>query len=193
MVCGMGYGAVMGAFGGVSEDRAWQVFYSAVKVPLLLLAAFLISLPSFFVFNTLFGLRRDFPLALEAIVAAQAGLTLVLVSLAPYTAFWYISWANYQAAILFNGLIFGVASLSAQVLLRRHYQPLIDRNSRHRLLLRLWLFLYIFVAIQMGWVLRPFVGQPDLPVQFFRAEAWGNAYVVVARMVWEAISRLFTF
>jgi hypothetical protein len=63
------------------------------------------------------------------------------------------------------------------------------RNRRHRLLLRTWLVGYALVGIQMGWVLRPFVGAPDMPVQFFREEAWGNAYVVVARMIWEVITR----
>ena len=59
----------MGAFGG----RAWQAAYSAVKVPLLLLATLGLSLPSFFVLNTLLGVRADFAAALRAIVASQAG------------------------------------------------------------------------------------------------------------------------
>jgi hypothetical protein len=63
------------------------------------------------------------------------------------------------------------------------------RNRRHRVLLRTWLVVYAFVGIQMGWVLRPFVGAPGMPVQFFREEAWGNAYVIVARMIWDVITR----
>src|SRR5512138_1016093 len=54
------YGAVMGTFGGFSGDRLWQVAFSAVKVPLLLLVTFAISLPSFYVFNLLAGLGADF-------------------------------------------------------------------------------------------------------------------------------------
>ena len=71
---GMLYGAAMGTFAGIGGDRLWQVAYSAIKVPLLLLVTFLIGLPSFFVLNTLFGLRRDFTQALRALVAAQAGV-----------------------------------------------------------------------------------------------------------------------
>jgi hypothetical protein len=37
----------------------------------------------------------------------------------------------------------------------------------------------------MAWVLRPFVGDPDLPTQFFRQDSWSNAYVVIARMIWD--------
>jgi hypothetical protein len=39
----------------------------------------------------------------------------------------------------------------------------------------------------MAWVLRPFVGSPDQPVQFIRPESWGNAYEVVLRLMWRAI------
>src|SRR3954470_15175591 len=49
---GMLYGAVMGTFSATSPQRAMQIVYAAVKVPILLLVTSLISLPSFFVLNT---------------------------------------------------------------------------------------------------------------------------------------------
>jgi hypothetical protein len=183
------YGAVMGSFGGVSGERFWQVVISGVKVPLLLLATFAISLPSFFVLNTLLGVRADFAEAVRALVSTQAGLTIVLAALAPYLVLWYVSFAGYRQAVLFNGVLFAVASLAAQGLLRHWYRPLIARNPRHRWLVRMWLLVYVFVGIQMAWVLRPFVGSPGMPVQFFREEAWGNAYVVVGQMIWDALTR----
>ena len=185
VVCGLAYGAVMGSFGG----RVGQMAYSAIKVPLLLGATGLLTLPSFFMVNTLLGVRDDFTTALRGVVASQAGLTIVLVSLAPITLFWYASSGVYHQAILFNGLMFGVASLGAQVILWRAYRPLIARNPIHRRLLKLWLVLYSFVGIQMGWILRPFVGEPSEPTQFFRAEAWDNAYEIVAKMAWSVLTR----
>ena len=62
----------------------------------------------------------------------------------------------------------------------------VARDARHRIGRRAWLVLYVFVAIQAAWVLRPFVGRPDLPSQFLRDDPWSNAYVVVARYVWAA-------
>jgi hypothetical protein len=183
------YGGVMGSFGGVSGDRLWQVMFSAVKVPLLLGVVFLLSLPSFFVLNTLLGVRSDVPDVLRALVTAQAGLAVILASLAPYTALWYASSGSYQGALLFNGVMFAVASGAAQVLLRRCYRPLIARHRAHRWLLRIWLVLYVFVGIQMAWVLRPFVGSPGVPVRFFREEAWGNAYVVLANLIRDTLFR----
>jgi len=181
---GMFYGAVMGSYGGLDADRPWQMLYSGLKVPLLLSAAFLLSLPTFFVLNTLLGLRADFPRVVRALVSTQAGLTVVLASLAPITAFAYVSGIGYHPAILFNALMFGTASFTAQGLLRREYRDLVAHNPAHRAMLRAWLVVYVFVGIQMGWVLRPFIGDPGRPVQFFREDSWSNAYLAVLDIVW---------
>ncbi|MEW6160858.1 MAG: hypothetical protein AB1813_25800 [Verrucomicrobiota bacterium] len=178
------FGAVMGTFSGLAPGHFIQIALSAIKVPLLLLGSLTLCLPSFFVLNTLFGLRRDFSEAWRAIVMSQTALALVLCSLSPLTTVWYASSGSYRAAVLFNAVLFAMSSGSAQLLLHRLYQPLIRRNSKHRALLRVWLGIYIFVGIQLGWVLRPFVGDPAAPVQWFREDAWGNAYVTVAQLLW---------
>jgi len=179
----------MGSFGWTSGDRPGQVLVSAVKVPMLLLVTFAISLPSFFVLNTLVGVRSDFPAAVRALAGGQAGLTIVLAALAPYTLLWYTSFSNYGWALTFNGLMFIASTLAGQGVLRRWYRPLIARDPRHRWLLRAWLVLYAFVGVQMAWVLRPFGGAPGMPVQFFRQESWGNAYVIFSRMIWNGLTR----
>lgn len=184
------YGAVMGAFGGLTSDRAAQIGYSAVKVPLLLLTTTALALPSFFVVNTLAGLRADFPAAIRAVIGSQGAVALILASLAPYTAVWYLCTAGYYDAIAFNGLMFAAASGAAQWDSRRRYAPLIDRDRRHRWVMRAWVVVYAFVGVQMGWVLRPFVGDPQMPPTFFRPGAWGgNAYVAVAESVWNAVAK----
>jgi hypothetical protein len=188
VVYGMFYGGVMGSYGGANGWRLWQAVYSAVKVPFLLITTFLLSLPSFFVLNTLFGLRDDIARVVRALIATQAGLTVILSALAPFTAFWYVSGSNYQPAILFNGIMFAVASFSAQWMLRRDYMPLIASNPKHRWMLRTWIVIYVFVGIQMGWVLRPFIGDPKAPVQFFREGSWSNAYEFVVPMISDVLS-----
>ena len=80
-LCAALYGAVLGSFGGVMGEHLLQVLISSVKVPLLLLATFVISLPSFFVMNTVLGVRSDFAVVFRALVSSQAGLTIVLAAL----------------------------------------------------------------------------------------------------------------
>lgn len=192
LACGMFYGAVMGTYSGLAPGRLHQLLYSGVKVPILLLATFLLCLPSFFVVNVLAGLRDDFGQVLRALVATQSCVTVVLAALAPITAFWYVSCGDYGLVLLFNMAMFGTASAAAQIVVRRYYRPLIHREPRHRRLLWAWFILYAFVGVQMAWVLRPFIGNPDAPVAFFRAEAWGNAYVVVGGLVFRAVGRVPT-
>jgi len=55
-------------------------------------------------------------------------------------------------------------------------------------MLRAWLVIYVFVGIQMGWVFRPFIGDPSAPVQFFRKGSWSNAYEVVFQMIWDVLA-----
>jgi hypothetical protein len=185
MVCfGLFYGGVMGTYGGLGGRRIWQVVYSAAKVPFLLFATFGLSLPSFLVVNSLLGLRGDFGRVVRALMNTQAGLTVILSALAPFTALWYVSGSDYQPAILFNGAMFAIASISAQWMLRRDYLPLIRKDPKHGWMLRIWIVIYVFVGIQMAWVLRPFIGDPSVPVQFFRENSWSNAYEVVIQMVW---------
>jgi hypothetical protein len=189
LLFGITYGAVMGSYAGLAPDRWQQILYSAVKVPLLVLVSFALSLPTFYVLHALLGLADDFRTAVRGLAATQSCLAIVLASLAPFTAFWYVCVAEYRSAITFNGLMFAVASLSAQVLLRRHYRALLAKNPRHRWMLLAWLLVYAFVAIQLAWILRPFIGDPKQPPQFFRHDPLSdNAYVVVLKLAWRFLT-----
>jgi hypothetical protein len=157
------YGLIMGSYSVLPADRLLLSVYAAIKAPLLLGVTFILALPSFYVVNSLLGLRDDFGHVLRALLATQAGVALVLASLAPLTAWWYISVRHYEQAIIFNLGMFAVAAFAGQLLLRRGYRPLIARQPRHRVLLRVWLGIYAFIAVQMAWVLRPFIGHPEGP------------------------------
>ena len=195
--CAALYGAAMGLyplFAAAAEDplpvllrrAAWQATCSGVKLPLLLAVTFLLSVPSFFVFNSLLGLRDDFPAALAAVARTQAAVGVVLGSLAPYMGLWYAGSGDYTLTLLYHAAVLAGASGAGQLVLWRRYRPLIARDGRHRLVLWAWLATYAFVGIQMGWTLRPFVGAVDRPVTFFRDEPFGNAYVVVFGLLADA-------
>ena len=185
----------MGSYASTVGKRALveqipQMCYSGIKVPLLIAVTLVVSIPSFYVINTLLGLRDDSREALRSIISAQAGLTIILVSLMPVTLFLYSSLpcsaASYSVAVLLNAAMFGMASVSAQLLLRRYYEPLVRKNFRHRWMMRFWIVAYAFVGIQAAYVLRPFIGSPDQETTFFRRESFQNAYV----KVWELVGSL---
>ncbi|MFT7618726.1 MAG: hypothetical protein ACI97A_002373 [Planctomycetota bacterium] len=181
-VGGFIYGASMGSFG----SSVLQMFYSGIKVPLLLSVATMICLPNFYVLNLVLGLGNDFTAALKGVFATQAVFAILLASLSPVVMFFYEGTTDYRLALNFNGLPFLCALGGAQITLSRHYRPLIQKNSLHRITLWTWVFLYGVVAMQMAWVLRPFVGDPRLPVEFTRLHAWSNAFVVI----WDDIVKI---
>ncbi|MBX3424295.1 MAG: hypothetical protein KF688_01325 [Pirellulales bacterium] len=50
--------------------------------------------------------------------------------------------------------------------------------QRTRLIFRCWVVLFALVGAQMGWVMRPFIGSPDLPFTWFR-ERQSNFFTAV--------------
>ncbi len=105
-----------------------------------------------------------------------------MLALAPITLFVNFTNGDYRTAQAWNTLLFAVAAINARRSLAASYRPLIEKNRKHLLLSRFWLLLYAFVGVQMAWDLRPFVGHPTMPVQFFRDNI-GNAYVELVRLV----------
>ena len=60
------------------------------------------------------------------------------------------------------------------------------QKTTARNVFKVWLVLYSLVGAQMGWVLRPFVGAPDLPFVLFR-EREANIFVDVLRTLGELL------
>jgi len=195
LIAGLCYGSTMGCYAAMANQRAWseqwlQMLFSSLKVPLLILATLLIALPSFFILNTLFGLRQQFYESLKAILLAQSGLAIILLSLAPITLFVYVSVSPmqqaYSLAVLWNAIAFGGSSIAAQLLLHRNYRQLIRKTPKHQVMVWVWILVYAFVGIQLAYVLRPFIGSPSSETSFFREAPFENAYVRVLQLVWSA-------
>lgn len=188
--CALLGGAVAG-FGMGLPSGSWLLgLYSALKVPLLQLAATAVTLPSFYVLHCVLGVRDDFAAATRSLLVAQASLALALAALAPVCFVFAITTTDGYVVTLLHGAAFAAAAAVAQQCLARSHAPLIARNPRHRITLASWLVLYVFFAIQAAWVLRPFLGTPGFPVEFLRAEAFEqNAFVVVFEHVLRAFAR----
>lgn len=174
--CGFVNGAVMGSF----DLRPLQMLFSGLKVPLLLLGTSAIVLPNFFVLNTLLGLRADFAKAARAVFAAQAVVAVTLAALAPFVLVLHASTRDYALVLRVDGALFCAATLAGHVGCGKFYRQLVRADRKHWIGRIAWTSMYVFVGIQLAWVSRPFVGSPDLPTTFTRADAWTNAYVQIA-------------
>lgn len=180
LLLGVAGSALLGLALGAGSGEPWLAVFATIKVPLLLALDTLLCLPSFYVINSVLGLRDDFAAAVRGLLAAQAVLGIACAALAPAVLFLACSVADPYLLTLLDGGAFALATLAAQQVLARHYRPLVARQPRHRLALRCWLLLFAFAGVQLAWVLRPFRGTPGFAVQFLRPEAFQqNAYVVL--------------
>jgi len=192
------FGAVMGTYEvaseGVGGRARWPlVFYSAIKVPTLILLTTGICLPAYFVLNTVAGVRDDFGKSIRAVLAGQAALALSLASLAPLTRVAYATGITHGQAQLFNAFMFVLATTTGQIVMLRHYRAIIagnpDNATRHRAMLIAWIVMYVFTGVQTGWILRPYIGSPTLEVRFFRVDAFTNAYEYFLQLAANPASR----
>ena len=59
--------------------------------------------------------------------------------------------------------------LDASGLAPESVEHLVDHGARRaRLIFTAWILIYGIVGMQMGWVMRPFIGNPEAPTVFFR-------------------------
>ena len=176
-------GAAMGAYAFLNGGSAAFIFISAFKVPLFLGLAAALMLPALYVIYALSGLAHDFGLVLRVLAGGQAVFALILASLSPFTLTFYLSGTSYRGALAFNVGLFVLAALVSQGAIRARIQTLLQRDERHLRLLFVGFGLWTFVAVQLAWNLRPFVGNPDAPAQFLRPDAFTNAYLALWRVL----------
>jgi hypothetical protein len=180
------YGMVMG-----STHSLWQVLSSAFKLPLLFLATLVISLPTLYFFNLIFGsnqsLTQNFCLILTAITVTAV----ILLSFAPIVMFFVLTTNNYQFFKLLNVMVFTIAGLVGVRFLGQGMQTVsgaVQEGGRaRRNIVRLWILVYAFVGSQMAWTLRPFIGAPSLlKFELFR-QLGGNFYANIFASIGEML------
>lgn len=204
LLLGATYGLSLGGYGLFrgSGDAWLQAFASALKVPALFLLTLLVTFPSLYVFAALkrvpIGLLATLRLLLTAIVVHTA----VLAGLAPVFAFFAASTKSYLFLLLLNVLFFATGGMLGLSTLRRAAAAAVPPGTgvvlatnggppplappapeRQALrLLGMWGLLYGVVGAQMAWLLRPFVGSPDLPFSLFRPRE-DNVFLAILRLL----------
>jgi hypothetical protein len=192
-----------------------QFVASAVKIPALFLLTVVITFPSLYVFNALVGSRLTLASVLRLLVAGLAVTLAVLASFGPIVAFFSVSTTSYPFMVLLNVAMCAVGGMLGLSFLRQTLHrftvvagplpttpPLLPQAPAKpgaldpvggkvlrpdvQSVFRWWMVLFALVGSQMGWVLRPFIGQPGMPFTFFRTRE-SNFFAAV----WENLLALF--
>jgi hypothetical protein len=187
---GFAYGLCMGVFGVFNqEEPEFRLLFNGMfKVPALFLLTLAVTFPSLYMFNALVGSRLT-PTALGRLLAAGLGVTLaVLASFGPIVAFFSVTTTSYPFILLLNVAVFALAGLLGMgFFMRTLYRlsaapveppaapgdvptvlPAPVGEPQVKGVFAIWLVVFAVVGAQMSWVLRPFVGSPDLPFTWFR-------------------------
>jgi hypothetical protein len=176
------YGAAMGWW----RDPQ-QALYVAIKFPLIILLTTLGNALINAMFAPLLGLNIPFRQSFCAIVMSFAIAAAILGAFSPVIAFmiWnappisttQVSSATYNFIKLANVAVIAFAGMTGNV---RLFQLLARLGGNKAVAFRVlfaWLAGNLFLGSQLSWILRPFIGSPNLPVEFFRATALhGNFY-----------------
>jgi hypothetical protein len=134
--------------------------------------------------------RLSFTQTLGLIMLALTLNAILLASCAPIVLFFVFSGASYNFIKLLHVAIFAFSSCWGMLALWQGLQAMCEHSDlypkRAVRIMQVWILVFGFVGTQMAWSLRPFVGQPNLPFQWLRADQAGNFY----EGVWQSIRSL---
>jgi hypothetical protein len=197
VIAGLLLGALYGVFMGLyavlrgGDGSFAQLVVTMIKVPLLFLLTLLVTFPSLYVFSVLAGSRLRATETLRLILVVLAVNLALLASLGPVTGFFTLSTSSYPFMIVLNVIFFAVSgfvgltflvraldvlfgarpAVSAQPSLFEGAEvppPVPGAPDRARRVFWTWAVVFGVVGAQMGWILRPFIGSPNLPFELFR-------------------------
>ena len=183
IVLGAGlYGAAMGWW----RDPQ-QALYVAIKFPLIILLTMTGNALINGMFASLLGLNIPFRQSFSAILMSFTVATAILGAFSPVMAFmiWNappmspraVSGTTYSLIKLANVAVIAFAGSTGNVRLFQTLERLGGSKAVAFRVLVAWLAGNLFLGSQLSWILRPFIGSPNLPVEFFRATALrGNFY-----------------
>ncbi len=171
------FGMVAGAYSGPA-----QALSSAIKLPFLFFATFLVCFPAFFVVQVLVGSRLRLLQVIVLVFASLALTSVLLAAFVPITLFFLVTGANYYFQHLLNIAIAGVAGLFGVYALHDGLSVVCEKRGvyprKALTIMRAWAVLFAFVGIQLAWNLRPFLGDRSEPFRII-GDYQGNFYAAI--------------
>lgn len=147
------YGVVAGTFSG-----GQQLWAAPVKIAAGLFISALICLPSLYIFSCLGGSQARLAEVFGLVAGLLALMTVLLIGFAPVA--WVFSQSTKSVAVMgalhltfwLVATLFGVRFLNAGF---RHFSVKSDAG------LKVWIVVFLLVALQMTTALRPIIGKSD--------------------------------
>ncbi len=182
---------------GLWRDATQSVF-TAIKFPLLIFLTCCGNALLNGLLGSVIGSGLGFRQTTTAILMSFAVAALVLAAFAPIMLFllWNTpplvdgnSTAGHSVTLLAHVIVIAGAGFVGNRCLYALLKDVCPTRVAARIVLLGWLVGNLLLGSQLSWVLRPFIGSPNLPVQFLRDDPLrGNFFEAVARAVHLLIS-----
>jgi hypothetical protein len=182
------YGAAMGCW-----HAPKQAFFSALKLPMVILLTTLGNALLNGMLAPLLGLNLGFRQSLLAILSSFSIACVILGGFSPLiffmvwntpalTASTAVSSPHYSLLLLVETLVIAFAGIMANVRLVQLLERLSGSAVVARRVLFSWLAGNLFLGAQLSWVLRPFIGVGRGEIHFFSPTPFdGNFYEAIYR------------
>ena len=154
----------------------------AVKLPVVFVGATLIVSLFCWMAALATGAGLRYREVLEAVFFAMSVAGAILLAAAPVVLFFVFSAAPdsgtretmrlaHAAMMLAHIVVMGSAGTVGVSLLYRSLKRRVPEDCRLVLMMGLWLVAFAVVGCQLGWIMRPLVGSPNISVEFLRSDA----------------------
>lgn len=195
VACGVVTAVGCGAYGttiGLWRDGTQSIF-TAIKFPLLVFLTCGGNALLNGALGLVLGSGLGFRQTTAAILMSFAVAALVLAAFAPLMLFllWNTpplvdgnSKVGHSVTLLAHVVVIAFAGFVGNRCLYSLLKSVCPSRAAARVVLLGWLAGNLLLGSQLSWVLRPFIGSPNLPVQFLRDDPMrGNFFEAVARAV----------
>ncbi|MHC4662159.1 MAG: hypothetical protein ACYS8W_10760 [Planctomycetota bacterium] len=150
------YGAVLGGFAG------WQQLgYVAIKLPIVLIATFLVCFPTFYIFNALLGSRLTMAQAFSMLICLTGTTAVLLLGFASIALVFTLSTESLAFMVVLHLIIIALSTLAGFRVLYQARGYLLSRFRTGRpgsvSFLDIWVIIYTAVGCQIFTYLRPYL------------------------------------
>jgi hypothetical protein len=156
-----------GIFGCVlaTSRGGMQLLFSAMKLPLALVATLVLVVPAFYALTASLGRPLSLRSAIGLVLAGTARAALVLVAFTPVVWLALDAGVGYHKGVLLASACYAVSTLAALRLILHG----MGADLRALVILACFASVMAPVGAQTAWMLRPFFGRPaQAHVPFFR-------------------------
>lgn len=177
------YGAVLAAW-----RSPLMAAYVAVKLPVVFVATTLVVSAFCWAAGLLCRAGLRYREVLGAVFSAMAVAGSILLALSPVVLYFVFSGAPdagtreemrfaHATMMMVHILVLACAGATGNLVLCRALRRRVPPACRLAPMVSLWIASFAVVGCQLGWIMRPLVGSPNIAVEFLRSDALDSNFL----------------